>query len=296
MPLDLNYHHLYYFWICAKAGRVTAAAKELHLSQSALSLQLKSLERALGRLLFNRTRTGLELTSGGKTVFEHCEKIFAQGAALSAALRGGPGSSPTVIRLGVSSALGREAAMTFIQRLAAVEGSMVTVYVGPRDDIRERLARRRLDIAVSGADISKDLGAGFQARRTGTLPICFYASPAVAKEFAGFPRKGQEIPALLRTEDYAPRQEVEKFLRDLGVSFTVVAESEDADILQTLARQGRGIVALHRTSAQPDLESGALVRIGPALTGLHHEIWVVTPSTESLDPIVRRAIDLANRG
>ncbi len=295
MPLDLNYHHLYYFWICAKAGRVTAAAKELHLSQSALSLQLKSLERALGRILFNRTRSGLELTSGGKTVFEHCEKIFAHGAALSAALRGGPGSSPTVIRLGVSSALGREAAMTFIERLAGIENSMVTVYVGPREDIRERLARRKLDIAVTGADMTKDLGAGFQGRRVGTLPINFMASPERARALGEFPRKGQEVPMLFRTEDYAPRHEVERFLRERGVIPVTVAESEDADILQTLARQGRGVVALHRTAAQADLVSGALVRVGPAQTGLQHEIWVVTPSRESLDPVVRQAIALANR-
>ena len=51
MPLDLNYHHLYYFWSCARIGSLTAAGRELHLSQSALSVQLKSLERSLGRRL-----------------------------------------------------------------------------------------------------------------------------------------------------------------------------------------------------------------------------------------------------
>ena len=100
---------------------------------------------------------------------------------------------------------------------------------------------------------------------------------------------------LFRTGDYTPRQEVEKFLRDRGVIPLTVAESEDSDILQTLARQGRGVVALHRTAAQRDLDSGALVRIGPAQTGLQHEIWVITPARESLDPVVRKAVALANQ-
>ncbi|MDD5302283.1 MAG: LysR family transcriptional regulator [Elusimicrobia bacterium] len=295
MPLELNYHHLFYFWTCAKAGRITSAAKELHLSQSALSLQIKGLERDLGRVLFNRTRAGLELTASGRTVFEHCEKIFAHGAALSAALRGGPGASPTMIRLGVSSALGREAAMTFMERLGGIEHSLVTVYVGPREDIRERLARRRLDIGVTGVDLSAQLGAGFRGRRIGTLPINFLAAPALARSLAGFPRKGQEVPMLFRTPDYSPRQEVERFLRERGVIPLTVAESEDSDILQTLARQGRGVVALHRTAAQSDLDSGALVRIGPAKTGLQHEIWVVALAQESVDPVVRKAIILANQ-
>lgn len=293
MPLDLNYHHLYYFWVCAKAGRVTVAAKELHLSQSALSLQIKSLERSLGRILFNRTRVGLELTAGGRTVFDHCERIFAHGAALSAALRGGPGASPTVIRLGVSSALGREAAMSFIERMAGIEGSMVTVFVGPREEIRERLGRRRLDIAVTGSDLSTQLGPRFRGRRIATFPIVFAAAPDMARGLAGFPKKGQEVPMLFRTQDYSPRNEVEKYMRERGVAPLTVAESEDSDILQTLARQGRGVVALHRAAAQPDLDSGALVRIGPAHTGLQHEMWVITSAQESVDPIVRKAAALA---
>lgn len=295
MASDLNYHHLRYFWVCAKAGRVTAAAKELKLSQSALSLQLGSLERSIGRRLFNRTRTGLELTEGGRTVFKHCERIFAHGAALSAALRGGEGSSPTVIRLGVSSALGREAAMTFFERLGEIKNAMVTIYVGPRDDVQERLARCRLDIAVCGADLAVQLGPGFRGRRIETLPINFMAAPALARSLAGFPYKGQSVPVLLRTRDYAPRLEVERFLQDRGVAPMTVAESEDSDVLQALARQGRGVVALHRRSAQADLDSGRLVRIGPASTGLHHEMWVITPAHESVDPAVRKAIALAHR-
>ncbi|UPT73456.1 MAG: LysR family transcriptional regulator [Elusimicrobiota bacterium] len=295
MPTDLNYHHLYYFWVCARAGRVTAAAQELHLSQSALSLQLKSLERSLGRALLDRTRSGLELTAGGRVVFEHCEKIFAHGAALSAALRAGAGARPTEVRLGVSSALGSEAALTFIDRLTAIPNAAVTVYVGPRDDIRERLARRRLDVAVLGVDLTAQLGAGFRARRVGTLPIQFVAAPALAESLGGFPRSGQEAPMLFRTQDYAPRREVERWLRERGVKPVTVAESEDTDLLQTLARRGRGVAALHKTAAARDLASGALVRVGPASTGLQHEVWVITPSAESVDPVLRAAAAAALR-
>ncbi len=293
MPIDLNYHHLYYFWICARAGRVTAAARELHLSQSALSLQLGSLERALGRALFNRTRSGLELTAGGRLVFEHCERIFAHGAALSAALKAGAETRSTEIRLGISAALGREAALTFIDRLAAVRGASVNVFVGPRDDIRERLQRRRLDIAVAGVDLAAPLGASFRSRRVGILPLNFFAAPSLAAALSGFPRKGQEIPMLFRTQDYSPRRDVERWLRERGVRPRTVAESEDADLLQTLARQGRGAAALHRVAAKRDLESGALKRLGPANTGLTHEIWVMAPASEPVEPVLREAVGAA---
>jgi LysR family transcriptional activator of nhaA len=291
---ELNYHHLRYFWICAKAGRVTVAAKELDLSQSALSLQLKSLERSLGRALFNRTSSGLVMTAGGRMVFDHCERIFAHGAALSASLRGDGSPRPTEIRLGVSSALGREAALTFIDRLAGIKNASVTVYVGPREDVRERLARRRLDIAVVGEDLSPEIGAGFRGRRVGTLTLNFFAAPALAKSLTGFPRKGQGVPMLFRTPDYAPRRDVEAFLRDRGVVPTTVAETDDADLLQALARRGLGVAALHQLASKRDIKERALIRIGPVQTGLQHEVWVMTPSMEPLDPVLSRAVSLAN--
>ena len=43
MP-SLNYHHLHYFWAVAKEGNLTRAALRLHVSQSALSTQIRQLE------------------------------------------------------------------------------------------------------------------------------------------------------------------------------------------------------------------------------------------------------------
>lgn len=50
----LNYHHLNYFWHVAKIGNLTKTAETLHVSQSALSSQIKQLEDAIGNQLFTR--------------------------------------------------------------------------------------------------------------------------------------------------------------------------------------------------------------------------------------------------
>ena len=288
MSVELNYHHLFYFWTCARAGRVTAAARELDLSQSALSLQLQRLEADLGRKLFERTREGVELTTDGRMVFEHCERIFANGAALSAELRGGAAAG-TVVRLGVASALGREVALSFVDRLASVKGAETTVFVGTRDDIRERMARRRLDFAVVGGDLSVQLGGSFRAVRVGLVPVVFVAAPELARTLRGFPRLGEPVPMLLRTREHALRRDVEGWLARRGARPRVVAESEDADLLRELARRGRGVAALAVEAARRDLKDGSLVRVGPASTGLHHEVWLVAPAREPLDPVLRAA-------
>ena len=57
----LNYHHLYYFWRVANEGNLTRVAKKLHVSQSALSSQIKALEDSAGITLFDRAGRSLTL-------------------------------------------------------------------------------------------------------------------------------------------------------------------------------------------------------------------------------------------
>jgi LysR family transcriptional regulator, transcriptional activator of nhaA len=290
MPLDLNYHHLFYFWTTVRAGRVTAAARELHLSQSALSLQLMSLEKSLGRRLLERSRQGVELTSAGAEVYEHCERIFAAGAALSSALRGGTGGARSVLRLGVTSALGREVALAAL-RLASSRGDCVpSLVIEPRDDIRERLSRRRMDAALAGLDLSPQAGPGWRGRRLIALRMLFVAAPRLARSLGAFPRRGARVPMLMRTREHPMRERVEAYLHGRAVLPFVVAETEDSDLLRALAHDGRGVAALHETAVQGDLSSGRLVRVGPAHTGLAHEVWLTAPAHPPADEALAAAL------
>ncbi len=85
----LNYHHLHYFWAVAKEGNLTRAAARLHVSQSALSTQIKQLEEQLGQALFERQGRTLVLTAAGQLALSYAESIFTSGTELMALLRDG---------------------------------------------------------------------------------------------------------------------------------------------------------------------------------------------------------------
>ena len=83
----LNYHHLYYFWHVAKTGNLTQVAQKLHVSQSALSTQIKQLEDLTDTRLFDRDGRLLVLTEVGRIVLGYANDIFNKGQELEAFLK-----------------------------------------------------------------------------------------------------------------------------------------------------------------------------------------------------------------
>ena len=98
----LNYHHLLYFWMVAKEGTVTAAAKQLRLSQPTVSEQIKALEDSLGEELFRRAGRRLELTDVGQVVYRYADEIFGLGREMMDTLKGRPTGRPAKLHVGVS--------------------------------------------------------------------------------------------------------------------------------------------------------------------------------------------------
>jgi LysR family transcriptional regulator, transcriptional activator of nhaA len=283
MPLELNYHHLFYFWRCVRAGRITAAAQDLHLSQSALSLQLQSLERALGKRLLSRSRRGVELTIDGRLVYDHCERIFAAGDALAQSLRGSKGEA-SPLRLGVTAGLGRDAVLAALGALGTHPGS-TSIYIGPREDVRERLQSRRLDVAFAAADFSPELGVPFRSSLVDTRALVFVAAPALASRWTAFPPKGEEVPMLLRSRENPMREQVLGWLRERGARPVAVAETEDVDLLRVLALQGLGVTTQPAAAVSKDVSAGRLRVL--ARPPLAQEVLVNWPDVGVESPVRR---------
>ncbi|MEP6943801.1 MAG: LysR family transcriptional regulator [Betaproteobacteria bacterium] len=107
----MEFNRLRSFAAVAEAGHLTRAAEKLHISQPALSAQIKSLEDELDVLLFDRTPGGMVLTPAGRQLLAHAQKVLSAAQVLQAearALKGevsgkatvGSLSDPEFIRLG----------------------------------------------------------------------------------------------------------------------------------------------------------------------------------------------------
>ena len=73
----MNLSHIKSFYETVKCNSISKAAKELHLTQPGLSMQLQTFENEIGEKLLNRSNKGVSLTEEGKIVFEFVESMIA---------------------------------------------------------------------------------------------------------------------------------------------------------------------------------------------------------------------------
>jgi DNA-binding transcriptional LysR family regulator len=138
---------LRYFLAVVDHGNFSRAAAACNVSQPTLSVGIAKLETTLGHALFLRTNRRVELTAAGARLAGHARTIEAGFAAAERDVAGAADSRS--LRLGVLSTTPRRWIELFLRTVrGAGSGDRVELVEGKDSDLRERLARGRLDAAL----------------------------------------------------------------------------------------------------------------------------------------------------
>ena len=103
---ELNFHQLRIFYAVARCGSFSRAADSLDISQPAVSIQVRQLEKAVGSPLLHRTRSGPQLTDIGRTVFGYANRIFSLAREMDETLHNIQGLRGGQITIGCSTTPG----------------------------------------------------------------------------------------------------------------------------------------------------------------------------------------------
>lgn len=254
----LNYHHLYYFWAVAKDGNLTRTAEQLHVSQSALSTQIKQLEDQLGQALFNRAGRTLQLTEAGRVALTYAETIFEAGNELTALLRDGKQLERQVLRIGGVATLSRNFQENFVKPLLKRKDVELVLQSGGLDELLARLAVHNLDVVLSNRKVHADSQHPWRCRRIARQPVSLVGKPLGKGKTFRFPDHMVEKPILLPGRDSDIRAGFDVLCDQLGLRLKVLAEVDDMAMLRLLARDSGHVALLPTVVVQDELRSGKL--------------------------------------
>jgi LysR family transcriptional activator of nhaA len=255
----LNYHHLHYFWAVAKEGNLTRAAARLHVSQSALSTQIKQLEEQLGQALFERQGRALHLTEAGRVALGYAESIFATGTELVALLREGRRAQRHVLRIGAMATLSRNFQENFLAPLLGRDDVELVLQAGSLADLLTRLRVHTLDLVLSNRRVHGSADEAWRCRRIARQPVSLVGRPRPKRKPFRFPDDLAEVPLLLPGRDNDIRSGFDVLCEQLGIRYRLRAEVDDMALLRLLARDAGAVALLPSIVVQDELRSGELV-------------------------------------
>ena len=258
-----------------RTGSVSRAAEELHLTQPAVSLQIRLLEEAVGTALLQRVGRGVELTTAGEIVGRYAREIlhlWRDAGDEVAALTGELGGT---LRIGAITTA-EYLIPPLLVRFTATRPHVKTYFkVGNREEIIRMLVTHEIDLAVMGSP-PKELRT--HAAEFAKHPMVFVAAP----EHPLMQRKRVSLKdlesahLLVRERGAGTRTTVEGLFKASGHRLHVGSELSSNEAIKQMAEAGLGVAFLSLHACALELRAGLLKQLPFPGNPVEREWFVVT--------------------
>lgn len=240
----MDFNLLRSFVTLAREGNLTRTAQRLHLSQPALSLQLKKLHEQLGLVLFERTPRGMRLTRAGEQLLPAAQRALdasTELVALAAGISGQVGGQlrigtivdPEFLRLG-----------PFLKRLVEHHPGLSTHLAhGMSGAVRNDVAAGRLDVGYTlGGPGMADVDDRFEVITLTRFSYRVIAPPGWHERVRGKDWKAlADLPWIGTPPESAHHRLLAGIFRDAGASPRIVAQVDLEPSMLDLVASGVGL-------------------------------------------------------
>ena len=301
----LNYHHLRYFWMIANENNLTRAAERLHVSQSALSIQLRQLEESFGQKLFEREGKRLQLTEAGRIALDYANAIFRAGDELTSLMHGRSAGERQLLRIGAVSTLSRNFQLELVRSLVQRSDVELVLHAGSLSELLAQMHTHTIDLVLSNRPVPRDAQANWHCHLLDEQPVSLVGKPNDDKTAFRFPHDLDGAPMLLPSIESEIRAAFDFLLEQAGIRPVVVAEVDDMAMLRLLARESGHLTLVPPVVVLDELRQGVLVERF-RISDIRERFYAITPSrrfpnalvkellTNSLEPRLAEYDDIAS--
>lgn len=271
----INYHHLYYFWRVALSGSITRTAEECHVSQSALSQQIKQLENTMDMKLFERTGRQLVLTDMGRKVLNYADEIFTTGEELQSFINKGETTTQRHINIGVLTTLSRNFTEAFITPLLKETNVSFTLTTRGMTNLLNGLSSHELDLVLTNRSVSQQNDDAIWQNQLVSRQTVSIIGPPELKPSTQFPEGYDHLTWVLPTGITEIRSAFDAYSSTVGYTPKVMAEADDMAMLRLLVRDTGAITALPTVVVKDEIASGRLAEY-QVLPNVYEHFYAIT--------------------
>jgi LysR family transcriptional activator of nhaA len=285
----INYHHLYYFWRVAISGNLTRSAEECHVSQSALSQQIKQLEHNMDVQLFDRTGRQLLLTDVGKQVLKYAEDIFSTGEELQSFLKKGGIAEHRHINIGVQTTLSRNFIEAFITPLLNEPNLSFSLSTMGITNLLNRLSNHELDLALTNRTVSQHNTESVWQNHLVSRQYVSIIGPPINHPVGDFPEGYDRVKWILPSTLTEIRSAFDAYCLRVNYQPNIIAEADDMAMLRLLVRDSGAFTALPPVVVKDEISNGILEEYQP-LTNVYENFYAITIQRKFVPEIVTSLI------
>jgi len=254
----LNLNHLAIFQAVAEAGSIGGGAARLHVSQPAVSKQLKEFEHTLGLALFDRLPKGVRLTAAGEQLLIFARRIATAESAAEQTLAEMRDLHAGRLAIGASTTIGNYMLPALLAQFRQTwPGIEIALEIANTEVIQHKLLENSLDLGLTEGFVESDeLHADVFAMDS----LVIIAAPN--HHLAG--RSGLTLeqlcdePCVLREPGSGTRSVIERMLMERGLKHASAMSLGSTEAIKRAVAAGAGISLVSRLTVTSELAAGTL--------------------------------------
>jgi DNA-binding transcriptional LysR family regulator len=252
----MDVRQLEMFRAVAEAGSFTAAAQRLHVSQSAISRQLKLLEEELGTLVLERTGRGVNVTPEGHILLAAANRIWRDLQEVAAQIADTQTLQRGVISIGGGMTVCLHILPKLLKKFRALYRNVdLRITTGTADQLLQALRAHELDLLLLTLPI---VGADLEVVPVLKEEMIVIAAKnhALARSRSVDARTLARSPLILFERGSNTRRVLDEFFLAQQTAVNVVMETENVEIIKAMVAHGLGLTILPYGALASDLRQG----------------------------------------
>jgi LysR family transcriptional regulator, transcriptional activator of the cysJI operon len=264
----MNISHLEAFCLAVKTGSITKTARELHISQPALSLQMQDLENNLQTILLARNNKGVTPTAMGEIVFNYSTKIIQLAENMRKEIERLKEDVLEELVVGASCTVGNYALPCSIYIFKEeFEAHDISLHISSVDDVVEKLISGSINIAVIEGAVSGPLKAlikaeGLQMKKVARDELVLVAPYEAWKDSNEISKaKLSELTFILREQGSGIRATIEETFEKNDIDLDeldIRMELNSTNAIISSVAAGNGVSILPKMALRKDLRHRTL--------------------------------------